>query len=145
MAEFRYGPIELYLLGFEGERPGPGVVEALTDLLESGTIRLLDIVLISKDEDGEVTVTEIEDETDVYGFGGVELGEVGIAADEDIDELAQLVPLGGSAALIAVELVYVRRLAERLSASGAVVLSAERIPAPVVNAILDSNDAEEER
>ena len=144
MTEFRYGPIELYLLGFEGERPDSGVVAALTELLESGTVRLLDIVLISKDANGEVTVTEVEDDTDVYGFGGVELGEVGIAADEDIDELAQLVPAGGSAALIAVELVYVRRLADRLAASGAVVLSAERIPAPIVNAILDSTETGEE-
>ena len=31
MVDFKYGPVELYLVGFEGERPSPGVVGALAD------------------------------------------------------------------------------------------------------------------
>jgi uncharacterized membrane protein len=138
MVDFRYGPVEIYLIGHQGERPDPGVIEALTELLEGGLIRLLDIVLIAKDANGETTITEIEDRTEEYGFGEVELAAVGITADQDITELAELVPPGGSAALVAIELLYARRLANKLAASGAVLLSAERIPAPVVNAILDA-------
>lgn len=144
MADFRYGPVELYLVGFEGERPAPSLMQALMDLLEGGLVRLLDFVIIAKSDDGEVTVTEIEDETDEYGFGSIELAEVGIAGDEDIDELAELIPPGGSAALVALELVYARALAGKLAASGAEVLSVERIPAPVVNAIVDAVDSEGE-
>jgi Family of unknown function (DUF6325) len=36
MAGFTYGPVELYLVGFEGDRPNPSVIAALTDLLEGG-------------------------------------------------------------------------------------------------------------
>ena len=36
MPAFRYGPVELYLVGFEGERPDAGTLAALSDLLESG-------------------------------------------------------------------------------------------------------------
>jgi uncharacterized membrane protein len=144
MAEFRYGPVELYLVGFEGERPAPSVIQALVDLMDGGLVRLLDFVIISKSDEGEVTVVEVEDETEEYGFGGIELGAIGIAGDEDIEELAELVPPGGSAALVALELVYARALAEKVAASGAVVLSAERIPAPIVNAIVDAVDSEGE-
>lgn len=140
MAEFRYGPVELYLVGFDGDRPDPSTIAALTDLLDDGLVRLLDFVLISKADDGEVTVTEVEDRTDEYGFGGVELAELGITAEEDILELAEAVPEGSSAMIVALEMVYARRLAESIAASGAVVLSAERIPAPVVNAIMDLAD-----
>ena len=51
-------------------------------------------------------------------------------------------PAGGSAAVVALELVYARKLASALAASGGVVLSAERIPAPVVNALVDAIEEE---
>jgi hypothetical protein len=132
MAEFRYGPVELYLVGFEGESPDAGVLSALADLVEGGTLRVLDLVLVSKTEEGDVTIAEFEDEE-----LALELHEVGIAAEEDIFELAELVPPGASAILVALELLYARTLAERVAAAGAIVLSAERIPAPIVNAVMD--------
>lgn len=144
MVEFRYGPVELYLVGFEGDRPDPGVIAALVEQLEGGLVRLLDFVIISKSDDGEITVTEVEDQTQEYGFGDVELAEIGLAGDEDIEELAELIEPGTSAALVTLELLYARKLASRLAASGGVVLSAERIPAPVVNAILDAAELEDE-
>lgn len=135
MAEFRYGPVELYLVGFAGETPSPDTLQALGDLADSGLVRVLDFVLISKSSDGDLTVTEIEDED-----FPLDLYEVGIAGDEDIEEFAELIEPGTSAALVALELLYARKLAESVAASGAVVLSAERIPAPIVNAVMDAAD-----
>jgi hypothetical protein len=144
MTEFRYGPVELYLVGFEGERPDPGTVAAIAELIEGGLVRLLDFLVISKSEDGEVSVVEIEDDTEAYGFGTIELDAVGIAGDEDIEEFAELIPPGGAAALVALELTWARRLATRLDESGAVILSHERIPAPVVNALVELAEEEEQ-
>jgi uncharacterized membrane protein len=138
MTEFRFGPVELYLVGFEGERPAPGVVGALLDLVGEGIVRLLDFVIVSRSVDGEITVTEIEAEAEAYGLVDVEIVAAGIAGDEDIDEVAERIPPGTSAALVALELVYARTLAEKLANSGGVVLHAERIPAPVVNAVLEA-------
>ncbi|SIT86293.1 DUF6325 family protein [Microbacterium sp. RU33B] len=143
MVEFRYGPVELYLVGFEGDRPDPAVIAALVEQLESGLVRLLDFVLISKSADGDITVTEIE--TEEFGLGSVELAELGLAGDEDVADLAELIEPGTSAALVTLELLYARKLAERVAASGAVVLSSERIPAPIVNAILDAAEDEGEQ
>lgn len=136
MTEFEYGPVELHLIGFEGDRPDPAVVEAIVDLIQAGIVRLLDFTIVSKSADGEVTVTEIEDETEEYGFGGVELAEIGITGDEDIEEFAEHIAPGASAALIALELVWARRLAESVAASGSVILRSERIPATIVNEVL---------
>jgi Family of unknown function (DUF6325) len=143
MADFRYGPVELYLVGFEGERPDSSVLDALAELLGTGHINLLDLLLVSKSDEGDLTVIEIED-TSEFGLGDIVLGEIGIAGEEDIEELAELVPPGSSAMLVAFELAYQRVLASRLAASGAVVLSAERIPAPIVNAIVDAVENEGE-
>lgn len=136
MTTFEYGPVELHLVGFEGDRPDPAVIDAIVELIDDGVVRLLDFIIVSKSESGEVTVTEIEDETEAYGFGGVELAEIGIAGDDDIAELAELIPAGASAALVAFELTWARRLAERFAASGSVILRSDRIPAPAVNELL---------
>ncbi|WP_439591056.1 DUF6325 family protein [Microbacterium sp.] len=144
MAEFRYGPVELYLVGFEGDRPDPGVLGALADLVEGRLFRLLDLVIVSKSDDGDIDIVEIEDGDIVEGLGDIELAELGIAGEEDIIELAELVPPGGSAIIVALELLFARTLAEKIAASGAVVLSAERIPAPIVNAVLDAAQSEGE-
>lgn len=144
MADFQYGPVELYLVGFEGDRPAPEVIEALTAQLEGGLVRLLDFVIVSRSDDGEVTVTEVDDESGDLDFGDIEFGAAGIAGEEDIEELAELIEPGTSAAVVALELVYARELASKLAASGGAVLSSERIPAPVVNAIVDAVDSEGE-
>ena len=136
MADFEYGPVEMLLIGFEGERPGPAVVEAIADLIEGGLVRLLDLTFISRNELGEVSTVEIEDVSDEYGFGGVELEATGLAADEDIAEFAEAIPFGTSAALGVVELVWAKHLASKLAQSNGTVLAFERIPAPVVNAAL---------
>ncbi|MET4158965.1 DUF6325 family protein [Agromyces sp. PvR057] len=134
MADFEYGPVDLYLIGFEGDRPDSRTLEAIADLVEGGEIRLLDFLLVSRGED-EITVIEFED------FGGeievdIEVLEAGLVGDEDVEELAELIPVGSSAALVAIELLWAKKLASRFAESGAELLQAERIPAPVVNAVL---------
>ena len=140
MAEFRYGPVELFLLGLEGDRPDPALIAELAELVQEDVLRVLDFVVIAKSEDGDVEIVEISDDSDEYA--ALDLVLTGITGDEDIAELAELVPPGGSAAVVALELVYARKLAGALAASGGVVLSSERIPAPVVNALVDAIEEE---
>jgi len=142
MAEFEYGPIDLYLVGFEGDRPDSGTLEAIKDLIGGGEIRLLDFLVVSREPDGSVSIVEIDDVSDEYGFGTVELEATGLVGDEDVQEFAEQIPPGTSAALLAVELLWAKRLASRFAASGGVVLSAERIPAPVVNAVMAEAEGE---
>jgi hypothetical protein len=142
MSDYRYGPVEFYLVGFEGERPSAGTLAALTDLVSSGLVRLLDFVLLSKDADGELTVVEVE-ETEDFGLDIEILQTSGIAGDEDIEEFGSALEPGTSGALVVFELVYARELAQRLSESGGAVLGFDRVPAPVVNALMDSIEESE--
>lgn len=142
MADFEYGPVELYLVGFQGDRPDGGTLDAIRELIEGGEIRLLDLLVISRHEDGAVYVTEFEDVSEEYGFGTVELEAVGLVADEDAKELAEGIAPGTSGALLAIELLWAKHLASKFASSGGIVLETVRIPAPVVNAALA--EAEEE-
>lgn len=142
MAEFEYGPVELYLVGFEGDRMDEGTLDAIRELVEGGEIRLIDLLVISREDDGSVLITDYDEISDVYGFEDIELAAVGLVAEEDAQEFAQGIPPGTSGALLAIELLWAKNLASKFAASGGIVLQTERIPAPVVNAVLA--EAEEE-
>ena len=136
MPEFSYGPVELMLVGFEGERPGPEIVDAFRDVVDAGTVRLLDLLFVTRSPEGEVTVLELEDAGDALGLGEFVLEATGLASLDDIEELASEIPAGSSAALLVIELSWAKSLAQKLAAGRGMVLSTDRIPAPVVNEVL---------
>ncbi|WP_454170388.1 DUF6325 family protein [Microbacterium paulum] len=130
MTTFTLGPVEFYLISLADSQPAEAVIVELRDVLTTGTVQLLDLVVISKSDAGDVTVTEIE--------ADVDLGAPGLAGDDDIAEFAAVIEPGTTAALVALELTWAKRIAEKLAAAGSEVIGVERIPAPVVNALLES-------
>src|SRR3954464_6499545 len=94
MADFEYGPVELFLIGFSGERPGPEVVDAIDALVRSGTVNLLDLLFATRSKEGELTVIELDEVADEYGLSSLEAVELGLAGEEDIAELAEAIEPG---------------------------------------------------
>jgi len=143
MPDFEYGPVEILVVGFPGERPDAATFEAIGDLVEAGDIRLLDAVIVSKSEAGDLDIVEIEDLGDEIDVTEIELEANGLVGEEDANDLSDAIPPGTSAALLAIELVWAKRLASRFAESGGVLLQSERIPAPIVNAIIaEASEAE---
>jgi uncharacterized membrane protein len=141
VADFEYGPVEIFLIGFDGERPGQEVVDGIVELIESDAVRLLDLLFVSRAPDGELTVLELEEIADRYGLEGIEVVELGLAGEDDVNDLAEAIEPGTSAALLVVEHVWARKFAETLYRAGGRVLQTERIPAPVVNEVVAATSA----
>ena len=55
------GPIELLAIKFPGNRFTGEIVSALNALVDSGTIRIVDLLFATKDESGRMKVLELED------------------------------------------------------------------------------------
>jgi len=53
------GPIEIIVVGFPENQFTGEIVPALTDLVESGIVRIVDLVFIAKDDDGAVAAVEL--------------------------------------------------------------------------------------
>jgi len=135
MTDLEFGPVELVLAAFEGDRPKAGVLDAILDLADAGTVRLLDLVYVTRTETGEIDWIELDE-------AGIEIGEIdlaasGIASHEDLEELSGRLPLGTSALLLVVELTWAKHLASRLFEADGFVVDSVRIPAPVVNAVVE--------
>ncbi|QDZ16054.1 DUF6325 family protein [Humibacter ginsenosidimutans] len=136
MSELEYGPVEFVLVGFSGEAPDPGVVDAVRELVADGAVRIIDAILLTRNLDGDIETIEIEDASAAYGLEEADLDLSGLAADEDIEYFAESLEPGTSAELLVVELLWAKKLASRLAASGGAVLASERIPAPIVNEVV---------
>ncbi|WP_400997538.1 DUF6325 family protein [Agromyces sp. GXQ0307] len=143
MTAFEYGPVDVYAVSFQGDRLDEATASALGELMVGDEIRLLDLLIVSRGDDGEVTVREYEEFRDEAGFTVVELEASGVIGDEDIDELADSIPPGTSGAIMAVELLWAKKIASAFAAAGGEVLQVERIPATVVNEVLAEASDEE--
>jgi len=128
------GPVECIIVGFPGNKFNGEIAPELGKLVDNGTIRILDLVFITKDEDGDVAVVEFEDHDDVALFNALE-GEVGgLISQEDAEYAAAELEPNSSAALLIWEDVWAAPFVEAMRASGGVLIEGSRIPHDLIEA-----------
>lgn len=122
-------PVDLVLLGFPGNQFTGDIAPALADLVSSGTVRILDLVFITKDADGNVAGVELDQLGDVAaGFDDVD-GEVsGLLTDEDIDAAGEELEPNSSAALLMFENTWASKFVSAVRAANGELIAHERIP-----------------
>lgn len=122
-------PVDLVLLGFPGNQFTGDIAPALADLVSSGTVRILDLVFITKDADGNVAGVELDQLGDVAaGFDDVD-GEVsGLLTDEDIDAAGEELQPNSSAALLMFENTWASKFVSAVRAANGELIAHERIP-----------------
>jgi hypothetical protein len=130
------GPVELIVLGFDGNGFNGQVAPALMDLVERGVIRVIDMAVVMKDADGAVAVLEAGEMDDsIASAFEVLIGSVpGLLSEADIIEIAEDLPPNSTEAVLLVEHVWATAFAQAVRASGGQLLMAERIPGDVVDA-----------
>ncbi|HEY3141102.1 MAG TPA: DUF6325 family protein [Acidimicrobiales bacterium] len=125
------GPVEMMLIGFPGNRFDGSIMPALGELVDAGTVRVIDLVMVRKDADGNFTAAEISqldaDEADPFKDLDGEIGE--LFSDEDLAIAGEALAPDSSAALVLWENSWATKLAAAVSASGGQILMQDRIPA----------------
>jgi uncharacterized membrane protein len=123
------GPVDLVLLSFPGNQFTGEIAPALAELVSSGTVRILDLVFITKDADGNVAAVELDQLGDVgAGFEDVE-GEVNeLLTEEDIEAAGEELEPNSSAALLMFENTWAARLVSAIRAANGELVAHERIP-----------------
>ena len=133
------GPVDVFIIGFPGNKFTGRIAPAILDLVEAGTIRVLDLLFVMKDADGVVTTVEAEDiGPDGAAFLEIDVTEPGALNHEDADEVSDDLPLNSSALLVAFENAWAGKLVDALQAADAFVIDSIRIPADVVTAAMDA-------
>lgn len=137
------GPIDYVLVEWPGRQPTGEAVPHLIDLVDRGLIRILDLAVIAKGEDGSVVALEISDLGDaVSEFAAFEGASSGLLADEDIAEAGEALEAGTSAALLVFENLWAAPFAAAVRRSGGQLVASGRIPIQAMLAALDAAEAE---
>ncbi len=138
------GPIDYVLIEFPGSQFNGQIAPNILDLVDSETIRLLDLVFVHKTEDGDIETLELTDvaPAEAGDLAAAEVGYAGLLADEDLEAAAAIVEPGSSALLLVWENTWAAPLATAIRESGGQLVSSGRIP---VNAIISALEAADEQ
>ena len=131
------GPVEFLTIAFPGNNFDGRIVPELEKLISSGTVRIIDLVFVSKDADGSITTYEYEDlEGDAAAFGALE-GEAGdLISEEDIELAAEDLDPNSSAVFLLWEDLWAAPFAEAIRAADGIIVAGGRIPHEVVQEAL---------
>ena len=137
------GPIDYVVVEFPaGQSNFTGeMVEELLALVEAGIIRVIDVVILTKDADGGIDAIEL---SDVDELGPLEIIETELAellAEDDIVHLAAAMDPGSTAGVLIWENLWAAPFASAARRSGGQLIANGRIP---IQAIIASIEADED-
>jgi uncharacterized membrane protein len=135
------GPVDLLVVEFPGNQFKGEIAPALRDLVTEGTVRVLDLLFVYKDADGEVGSVELAglgpDLQPAFADLNGQLGG-GLLDAEDVAQVGANLQPNSSAALIVWENTWAGRFVTAMERAGARVVDQARIPAEAVKATLES-------
>ena len=134
--DVRHAPSDLLVIGFAGETVPQSVRDHLDQALQSGVVRLLDLLAVTRDETGTVRLVE-RDDLDPR-FGDLDVPEQGLVGEDDVMDAAEDLDPGQTALIVLLEHVWARELTAAVRHEGGELLAAHRIPAVVLDEVEDA-------
>jgi hypothetical protein len=139
------GPIDYLVVEFPpGASHFTGEMSAeLAKLVDSGTIRVLDLVIMVKDENGEIDAMEVEDLDPLDELRTAEAQLADLLAEEDIINLAAAMDPGTTAGVLVWENTWAAPFASAARRSGGQLIANGRIPIQAILASLEADETNE--
>lgn len=133
-----FGPIDFVTVEFKGNHLGDEVIASMSDLVAEETIRILDLVILHKDERGVVTVQEFQElsPVDLQLLEPLRAEISGMITVDDIKMIGKKLKENTIAVIMLFENLWVTRLRQDVSDGGGRLVLHERIPTNVVTEAL---------
>jgi hypothetical protein len=124
------GPVEYLIVAFPGNQFRGEIAPALADLVEAGTIRIIDIAFASKDENGEIAAFELSDLDPEVRQGLENLGaeSSGLFNEDDLIAAAEVLDPNSSAALLVWENLWAKPVVAAIRDAGGELYDYDRVP-----------------
>ena len=133
-----YGPVDFIAIEFKTDQLTGESLPALLELVQKEIIRVIDLVIILKDQGGETQVLEIEElAPNVLAiFDPLDVDISGIIQVEDIELIAEQMEDNTTAALLLIENLWAIKFGEAVTRASGRMVMYDRIPFEVVNETL---------
>jgi Family of unknown function (DUF6325) len=137
------GPVDFLVIEFpEGQQNFTGeIADALVKLVDAGTIRVIDAVILMKDDDGSVDAMELEDAGDLGDLVQLEAELAELLAADDIARLANAMEPGSVAGVLVYENLWAAPFAAAARRAGGQLIANGRIPIQAIIASLEADAA----
>ena len=137
------GPVDYIVVAFPAGRANFSgeMASQLRALMDSNTVRVLDLVLVTKDLDGSVEASELRDADDSE-VGQLRAAEADLAvllAESDVEEIGGVLEPGSAAAVLVWENTWAGPFASAVRRSGGQLVASGRIPTQVILAAIDAD------
>ena len=139
------GPVDWIVVEFPGSRFNGTIAPTLTDLVDRGIIRILDLLMIRKDADGSIDAFEISDldDDEIGSIRDYETTMANLLSEEDVESVAAAIEPGSTAALLVWENCWAAPFGSAVRHAGGQLVASGRIPVQALIAAIEA-DLEEE-
>ena len=137
------GPLEFFIIEMSHDSFASTVLPELADHLGSGSVRLVDLIVVDKNDEGTVEITEVGDLDDEASrlFEHIMADLSGLLTPEDVFDLCDPLPSGATAVVALFEHVWAGRLRDAIDAAGGVVALHGRPHEETLRVIAEELDA----
>jgi hypothetical protein len=137
------GPVDYVVVEFPaGASNFTGEMAAeLRKLVDSGTIRVIDALILTKDTDGAVEATELSDAGELGELQEIEAQLAELLAADDVDNLAAAMEPGSTAGVLIWENLWAAPFASAARRAGGQLIADGRIPIQAIIASIEADEA----
>jgi hypothetical protein len=137
------GPVDYIVVDFPaGASNFTGEMTAeLVSLVESGTIRVIDALILTKNDDGSVDATELSDIGELGELEALEAQLAELLAEDDVAHLAAAMEPGSTAGVLIWENLWAAPFASAVRRSGGQLIANGRIPIQAIIASIEADEA----
>jgi hypothetical protein len=137
------GPVDWIVVEFPGSRFKGEIVPALEDLVNRDIVRILDLLIMKKDDDGGLEAFEISD-LDSDELGSLRSYETALAmllSADDVEAVAAAVEPGSTAAVLVWENLWAAPFGSAVRRAGGQLIASGRIPVQALLAVIEEDEA----
>jgi Family of unknown function (DUF6325) len=136
------GPVDWMVVEFPGSRFKGEIAPALEDLVERDIVRILDLLILRKDEDGTLEAFEISDvdDTELGSLRSYETELAMLLSEDDVNAVAAAVEPGSTAAVLVWENTWAAPFASAVRRAGGQLVANGRIPIQALLAVIQEDD-----
>jgi hypothetical protein len=137
------GPVDFLIVEFPaGQANFTGEMAAeLSSLVEAGTIRILDVLIITKDADGAIDAFEADDFDGLDQLRVLETELAVLLAEDDVADLAAAMEPGSVAGVLVWENRWAAPFASAARRAGGQLVANGRIPIQAIIASIQADEA----
>jgi len=139
------GPLEYIIVGFEGNTFDGSIAREIGKVVENGTIRIVDALLVVKDAAGDAAVIEIDakDDPRFASFAGLLDNRLALFTPEDVAEIVVSIPANTSGLVLLFEHHWAVDIKDAMTAAGGFLIGRTTIAPEVLEELAEELAAQE--